>query len=292
MLGNFFSYLQYEKRCSAHTLEAYKRDLEQFLNYIEQQYEISDPKEVEPVMVRSWIISQMELELKPRSIHRKLAAVRSFYRFLISVGQLSRNPVAGVKKPKFDKKLPAFAPNSLLNEAIDRLSHSPDFTSLRDRILIELLYGTGIRRAELIGLNKTDYDSYRRLIRVKGKGNKERMIPIYPELQNLLEEYLQERNKVCEPTERSLVLTDQFKRCYPMFVQRKVSTFLQDMPGLSQKSPHILRHTYATHLLDSGAELQGIKELLGHASLAATQVYTHNSIEKLKKAYDQAHPKS
>lgn len=292
MLGIFFTYLQYEKRFSPHTLKSYSKDLEQFSEYLLTQYELSDLKEARSAMLRSWIIKQMDEGLSPRSIHRKLAAVRSYYRFLMSRGELQVNPAAGLKKPKFEKKLPTFAPKADIDTAIEALAADQTFSGLRDRLILELLYGTGIRRAELISIQKNDFDTYRKQIKVMGKGRKERQIPLYPSLISLLEKYLQERNKLAEPTEKSLLLTDQLKPCYPMFVQRKVRLFLKDIPGMTQKSPHILRHTFATHLLDNGAELQAIKELLGHSSLAATQVYTHNSIEKLKKVYEQAHPKS
>ncbi len=292
MLGIFFTYLQYEKRFSPHTLKSYSKDLEQFSEYLLTQYELSDLKEARSAMLRSWIIKQMDEGLSPRSIHRKLAAVRSYYRFLMSRGELQVNPAAGLKKPKFEKKLPTFAPKADIDTAIEALAADQTFSGLRDRLILELLYGTGIRRAELISIQKNDFDTYRKQIKVMGKGRKERLIPLYPSLIRLLEKYLQERNKLAEPTEKSLLLTDQLKPCYPMFVQRKVRLFLKDIPGMTQKSPHILRHTFATHLLDNGAELQAIKELLGHSSLAATQVYTHNSIEKLKKVYEQAHPKS
>jgi integrase/recombinase XerC len=292
MLGIFFTYLQYEKRFSPHTLKSYSKDLEQFSEYLLTQYELSDLKEARSAMLRSWIIKQMDEGLSPRSIHRKLAAVRSYYRFLMSRGELQVNPAAGLKKPKFEKKLPTFAPKADIDTAIEALAADQTFSGLRDWLILELLYGTGIRRAELISIQKNDFDTYRKQIKVTGKGRKERLIPLYPSLISLLEKYLLERNKIAEPTEKSLLLTDQLKPCYPMFVQRKVRLFLKDIPGMTQKSPHILRHTFATHLHDNGAELQAIKELLGHSSLAATQVYTHNSIEKLKKVYEQAHPKS
>jgi integrase/recombinase XerC len=292
MLGIFFTYLQYEKRFSPHTLKSYSKDLEQYSEYLLTQYELSDLKEARSAMLRSWIIKQMDEGLSPRSIHRKLAAVRSYYRFLMSRGEIQVNPAAGLKKPKFEKKLPTFAPKADIDTAIEALAADQTFSGLRDRLILELLYGTGIRRAELISIQKNDFDTYRKQIKVTGKGRKERQIPLYPSLISLLEKYLLERNKLAETTEKSLLLTDQLKPCYPMFVQRKVRLFLKDIPGMTQKSPHILRHTFATHLLDNGAELQAIKELLGHSSLAATQVYTHNSIEKLKKVYEQAHPKS
>ena len=231
-----------------------------------------------------------EERLNPTSINRKIASLRSFYNFLRKRKQIDQDPTKQLSALKTKKKLPAFVEEKSMEMLFDVVEFSDDFEGFRDKIILELLYGTGIRLSELVGLETSDLDLSGKTIRVFGKRSKERMIPISGSLATLLANYLSQRAP--EENTRCLILTDKGKAAYPVFIQRIVKKYLSAVTTLSQKSPHILRHTYATHLLNRGADLNAIKELLGHANLAATQIYTHNSIEKLKKTHQQAHPKA
>ena len=290
MIEAFLQSLQFEKRGSAHTITSYKTDLDQFSKYLLFQYEITLPETAQPAMLRSWIVSLMEEGLNPTSINRKIASLRSFYNFLRKRKQIDQDPTKQLSALKTKKKLPAFVEEKSMEMLFDVVEFSDDFEGFRDKIILELLYGTGIRLSELVGLETSDLDLSGKTIRVFGKGSKERMIPISGSLATLLANYLSQRAP--EDNTRCLILTDKGKAAYPVFIQRIVKKYLSAVTTLSQKSPHILRHTYATHLLNRGADLNAIKELLGHANLAATQIYTHNSIEKLKKTHQQAHPKA
>lgn len=292
MLGLFFTYLQYEKRASPHTLLAYKGDLKVLAEYLEDTFECHDIAQATLPMLKSWIMQQMQDGVAVKSIHRKVAAVRSYFRFLILEGSLKINPAQGLRLPKLPLKLPVFAAREPLNQILDYTAAPLTFAAIRDRLIIELLYGTGIRMSELIGLYVHDYQQSRAQIKVLGKGQKERYVPVHHSLAKLLEQYLRERSVVAPADQNRLMLTDSFKPLYPTFVHRCVGKWLAPIPGMDRKSAHTLRHSFATHLLDAGADLHAIKELLGHASLASTQIYTHNSIEKLKQVYEQAHPKS
>lgn len=290
MIEAFLQSLQFEKRSSAHTITSYKTDLDQFSKYLLFQYEITLPETAQPAMLRSWIVSLMEEGLNPTSINRKIASLRSFYNFLRKRKQIAQDPTKQLSALKTKKKLPAFVEEKSIEMLFDVVEFSDDFEGFRDRIILELLYGTGMRLSELVGLKPSDLDLSGKTIRVFGKRSKERMIPISTSLTLLLTKYISQWAP--EEDTKCLILTDKGKAAYPVFIQRIVKKYLSAVTTLSQKSPHILRHTYATHLLNRGADLNAIKELLGHANLAATQIYTHNSIEKLKKTHQQAHPKA
>jgi len=290
MIDKFLESLQFEKRSSAHTITSYKTDLEQFRKYLLFQYEISEPETARSPMLRSWIVSLMEEGLNPVSINRKIASLRSFYGFLRKKGIITTDPTKILSALKTRKKLPAYIEEKSMEVLFDMEMFPEDAEGFRDRVIMELLYGSGIRLSELVGLEISDLDLTGKTIRVFGKRAKERMIPISSSLAITLGKYLTER----APAEETniLILTDNGKPAYPVFIQRTVKKYLTAVTTLSQRSPHVLRHTYATHLLNRGADLNAIKELLGHANLAATQIYTHNSIEKLKKTHQQAHPKA
>ena len=290
MIDKFLESLQFEKRSSAHTITSYKTDLEQFRKYLLFQYEISDPETASSPMLRSWIVSLMEEGLNPVSINRKIASLRSFYGFLRKKGIITTDPTKILSALKTRKKLPAYIEEKSMEVLFDTEMFPEDAEGFRDRVIMELLYGSGIRLSELVGLEVSDLDLTAKTIRVFGKRAKERMIPISSSLAMTLGKYLTERAPVEETN--ILILTDNGKPAYPVFIQRTVKKYLTAVTTLSQRSPHVLRHTYATHLLNRGADLNAIKELLGHANLAATQIYTHNSIEKLKKTHQQAHPKA
>jgi integrase/recombinase XerC len=290
MIEAFLDHLRYEKRASAHTLTAYSHDLDQFGKYLLFQYELATPESVTPPMLRSWVVSLMEEGLNPASVNRKMASVRSFFKFLRRKNLIAKDPTTQLTSLKTSKKLPSFVEEKAMDQLFDQVEFPEGFEGLRDRILLELLYGTGMRLSELIALEVSQVDTENRVVRVFGKRAKERLIPITTSLAELLNGYLSQRAPAESTTQ--LLLTDAGRPLYPVLVQRVVKKYLSAVTTLPQKSPHVLRHTYATHLLNRGADLNAIKELLGHANLAATQIYTHNSIEKLKKSHQQAHPKA
>jgi integrase/recombinase XerC len=238
--------------------------------------------------VRKWLISLSDDSIQNRSINRKLATLRTFYKYLLRTGKITENPMASIRMVKTTKKIPHFVRESEMENLVENRIIATNFSEARDELILFLLYGTGIRLAELISLQKSQVNLAAKTIRVIGKRNKERMIPIPTFLVELIETYRQ----FCPFENAHLLLTDKGEPLYPMFVQRLVKKNLGEFSQLEKLSPHILRHTYATHLLNRGADLNAIKELLGHANLAATQVYTHNSMEKMKAIYQQAHPKA
>ncbi|MDY0344868.1 MAG: tyrosine-type recombinase/integrase [Lentimicrobium sp.] len=291
----FYLYLQSIKRYSAHTLNAYRSDLEQFESYIQSTYgKISDAELTTP-MVRSWLASMVESGLAATSINRKLSSLKAYLNFLKKenlhpTGITGR--IASLRKPG---RLPISVSQSEMKSILDADTSSPDkmtFGESRDLMVMELLYCTGMRRAELLGLKLDDYNKSSKTLRVSGKGNKQRLIPMLPHLSLLLDEYLVRRKKVASPDVREIIVTNKGKKAYPVFIYRMVNHYLSQAGIKGRKSPHILRHTFATHLLNEGADLNTIKELLGHASLAATQIYTHVGIERLKTIYKQAHPRA
>ncbi|GHB88637.1 tyrosine-type recombinase/integrase [Persicitalea jodogahamensis] len=286
----FLDHLRYEKRLSEHTLTAYASDLDQLAKYLLFQYECDQPQTATAPMLRSWVVSLVEEGLNATSVNRKMATLRSFYGFLRRRQLITDNPARNLQSLKTKRKLPAFVEEKAMELLFDEVTFPEDFSGLRDRVILELLYGTGMRLSELLSLKVDDIDALTRIVRVTGKRAKERLIPITNSLSRLLVQYIEARTPA-ENTDR-LILTDACKAAYPVFIQRTVKKHLSAVTTLSQKSPHVLRHTYATHLLNRGADLNAIKELLGHANLAATQIYTHNSIEKLKKSHQQAHPKA
>jgi integrase/recombinase XerC len=290
MITAFLEFLKFEKRSSVHTVKSYETDLDQFQKYLLFQYECKAPESATSPMLRSWVVSLMEEGLNPSSINRKIASLRAYYGFLRRKKHISNDPTKILSALKTRKKLPAFVEEKAMEMLFEADTFADDFAGIRDRVILELLYGSGIRLAELIGLEEKDLDLAGRTIRVFGKRAKERIVPLSTTLIVLLRKYLEQR----APLEGvdSLIITDSGKEAYPVFIQRTVKKYLSAVTTLSQKSPHVLRHTYATHLLNRGADLNAIKELLGHANLAATQIYTHNSIEKLKKTHQQAHPKA
>ncbi len=291
MIKSFLRYLQYEKRYSEHTLTAYAADLEQFVAFLTQE-DIAAEK-VSYQHIRLWIISLVEDGLTPASINRKMATLRSFYKFLLKQEVIQEDPTQRLQALKTAKRLPAFVQEKDMTRLFDHHRFSDDFFGLRDRLILELLYGTGMRRAELVALQDSSVNLQKKQLKVLGKRNKERLIPVTGSVANLVAGYLAAKKEHFGtlPTP-ALIVTDKGGPCYPMLIYRTVTKYLGGVISAEKKSPHVLRHTYATHLLNNGADLNAVKELLGHASLAATQVYTHNSLEKLKKVFQQAHPKA
>ena len=289
----FFKYLEFEKRYSPHTLLSYQTDLGQFAAYLAQTYQLSDPAAADHAIIRSWIVTLVQKGLDPRTVTRKIACLRSYYKFLMQQGRLTKNPTLRLKPPKTAKKLPAFVPQEAFNIFLDAFAFEDTLEGIRDKLILELLYGTGIRLAELIGISEADLNLAAKTVRVTGKGNKERLVPLNDSLLATLQQY-REKKKTTFPdnnTEKLLVTTKALP-LYPKLVYRIVKRYINLVSTSEKASPHVLRHSFATHLLNNGADLNAIKDLLGHASLAATQVYTHNSIEKLKSIFDKAHPKA
>jgi len=290
-IERFIRYVQYEKRFSPHTIKAYETDLLQFQTFL-TTYETT-LAEATHTLVRSWVMECMEASTGAKSINRKISSLRSFYKFLQREGLVVKSPMEQVQAPKIPKRLPVIVEEAKLNALLDdEALFSIGFEGLRDRVVLELLYGTGIRLAELLGLKNSDIDDYNQQIKVLGKRNKERIIPLAKPLYALLKVYLDQKNELNFTGTEKLIVTDKGTAAYPKLIYRLVKQALGEVSTQDKKSPHILRHSFATALLNKGAELTAIKELLGHANLSATQVYTHNSIEKLKSIYKQAHPKA
>lgn len=291
---SFLQYLQFEKRYSPLTINSYSVDINQLSEYLLATYETEDLSSATYQMLRSWLLTLAGEGMKASSLSRKIACLKSFYKFLHRRGYISSNPTIRLKSPRLAKRLPIFLSEESTAKLASDLEFTSDFKGQRDKLIIEMLYGTGMRRAELIGLQDHNFNPYNNTLKVLGKGNKERILPINHTLCSLIKEYLTLKYAEMGRTCNYLLLTDKGERLYPEFVLRKVKQYLsQDgITTVDKKSPHVLRHTFATQLLNRGADLTSIKELLGHSSLAATQVYTHNSIEKLKQAFEKAHPKA
>jgi len=287
----FLAYIQYEKRYSPHTVTAYRTDLDQFFTFLSAQYQTSEISDVDHSMIRSWLVFLMEHGDSPRSVNRKLTSLKSFYRFLLKEGIVENNPMRRIISPKTSKRLPEFVETENMTALLKHMEEDEGFPGLRDRIIIEMFYNTGIRLSELLNLKETDVDFHSDTVKVLGKRNKERIIPFTNKFGSLLKDYIKEKEKIFGLVPE-LFLTDSGRKMYPKLIYLIVKNHLVSFTTLEKKSPHILRHTFATHLLNNGAELNAVKELLGHANLAATQVYTHNTIEKLKKIYKQAHPRA
>lgn len=290
MVTFFLQHIKYEKRCSHHTLTAYRTDIEQFAAYLQESYELASPERADAQMVRSWIASLSEAKLDNRSINRKIATLRAFFDFLLRQRVIEQDPMLKTKALKTDRTLPQFVKEPEMTNLLDKVEFPEGFAGMRDKLVMELLYGTGIRLSELIGLKDSDVNAYESTITVLGKRNKHRIIPLNVSLLHEIQAYQAEKNAqfICE----NLIVSDTGNPAYPVMIQRITKRYLSLVTSLEKKSPHVLRHTFATHLLNRGADLNAIKDLLGHTSLAATQVYTHNSVEQLKKVYKQAHPKA
>jgi len=287
MFEKFISYLQFEKRYSEHTVLAYGQDLNAFVEFAEVK-KISEFADLSSAFIRSWIVYLIEGGMKNKSVNRKLASLRTFYKWMRKEGLIDHSPMTKVQGPKNEKHLPVFAKESeLLPSKIEEL-FSDDYSGKRDALMLELFYQTGIRLSELIGLTLKDIQGNQ--IKVLGKRNKERIIPISDDLVQQIQEYLELRKEISSKCD-NLLLLDSGNKLYPTFAYRKINYYLGKVTSLDKKSPHILRHTFATHMLNRGTGLETLKDLLGHANLSATQVYTHNSFAQLNSIYSQAHPR-
>jgi len=299
----FIRYIQFEKRYSSHTVSAYQSDLDQFIAFLNNPEkktpppppEITHPSQITHHHIRNWMVEMMNHEIIARSINRKIATLRKYFKFLLQEGVIEVNPSSKINTPKVPKNLPVVVEEVKLSEMLDNNEvFGSDFKGLRDKLVIEMLFGTGMRLSELLGVKDTDINVYEGTVKVLGKRNKERIIPINQELKLLIAEYqqLKKNQDFSGNNSLTLIVTDKGAQAYPKLVYLIVQKYLSYISTQNKKSPHVLRHTFATSLLNRGADLNAIKELLGHANLSATQVYTHNSVERLKSIYKQAHPKA
>jgi len=290
---SFLQFLQVEKRYSLHTIRSYQNDLDQFHSYLSENGIPDNPREIASHQIRAWIVSLMESGISSVSVHRKISCLRGFFRYLRKEGIVKNDPLEKVVLPKRKKTLPVFVAEESLNTLLDNNNFGDDFSGLRNRTIIEMLYFTGMRRTELTGLQNKDVDLQGATLKVTGKRNKQRIIPLTKPFIIRIKEYIRSRNEVAETgNEGWFFITDKGNKLYDRFVYNVVKEYLSMVTTIEKKSPHILRHTFATHMLNRGADLNAIKEFLGHANLSATQVYTHNTFEKLKKIYKQAHPRA
>jgi integrase/recombinase XerC len=293
MLTKFLKYLQVERNYSVQTIRAYGDDLRQFFIFCGINPDVKELPQVTHRTIRAWLASLLDSDNTSRTVNRKLSSLRSFYKYLVKTGAVTTNPLAKVVAPKMSKKLPVFLNTSETDRMLDVIKYPEGFIGLRDLLVIELFYFTGVRVSELAGLIVQNVNIKGSTIKVMGKGSKERIIPMHPELKPLIEKYLSQKEELF-PSNLSpyLIVTNNGDKPYTQLLYRIVNKYMSMVTSLEKKSPHVLRHSFATHLLNKGADINAIKELLGHANLSATQVYTHTSIDKLKSAYKQAHPRA
>ncbi len=287
----FLQYLQFEKRYSQHTVISYQLDLNQFAAFLVSQFEAPAIQQVSSVMIRSWMGELKEDGLSAKTINRKVSTLKSFFKYLLKQGAISQTPLATVITPKISKRLPAFVAEDDISTLIRYVEFPDTWSGRTDRLILLLFYNTGMRLSELIQLKENQLDASYSQVKVLGKGNKERVIPVQSALVKELILYTKEKPERVEGV-ANLFVNEKGKPLYPKYVYNMVKKYLSAVTTIQKKSPHVLRHTFATHLMNNGADLNAVKELLGHSSLAATQVYTHNTIEKLKEAYRKAHPKA
>lgn len=292
-LESFLNYLKFQKRYSQHTLISYRNDLESFSGFVEAQFECGEALQIKPVFIRTWLANLRNEGQTPRTINRKISALKSFFKFLLRQDLIKVSPMTTIVSPKQGKRLPEFVDQRDTTTLLEKVEFPDSWIGQTERLVISLLYQTGMREAELIGIRNDQIDRSKSAIKVLGKGNKERIIPVSQELLLEILQY-QERKKELNKIEDAayLLVRENGKKLYPKWVYLVVKKYLSLVTTIEKKSPHVLRHSFATHLSNNGAELNAVKELLGHSSLAATQVYTHNTIEKLKDIYRKAHPKA
>ena len=289
MLKNkFITYLSSEKRFSEHTVKSYTTDLKQFTSFLSAEFQIIDDiNEISFQIIRTWIASLLEKGISPRSVNRKISTLKSYFKFLIREGAIAENPMMKVVAPKSKKRLPVFIEEDQISTLLNEVQFEEGFVGERNKLIIEIFYVTGIRLSELINIKISDVDFPNQLIKVLGKRNKERLIPLSSSMVDSLSNFIEKNQQ-----NQFLFTNLDGKKLYTKLVYRLVNKYIGKISSVNKKSPHILRHTFATHMLNNGADINAIKELLGHANLSATQVYTHNTIEKLKTVYKQAHPRA
>ena len=292
LTDSFLDYLRYERNYSEKTVLAYGEDISQLREFAQERMEKFDPAEVKPELVREWIVSLMDQGYTSTSVNRKLSSLRSFYKYLLRQGEVSVDPLRKITGPKNKKPLPSFLKESEMNKLLDDTDFGEGFKGCRDRLIIEMFYATGVRLSELIGLDNKDVDFSSSLIKVTGKRNKQRLIPFGEELKIAMMEYVDVRNEAVPIRTNAFFVRENGERLSRSIVENLVKRNLSKVVTLKKRSPHVLRHTFATTMLNHDAELGAIKELLGHESLATTEVYTHTTFEELKKVYNLAHPRA
>ncbi len=288
---HFIDYLSLEKKYSIHTIEAYRNDLRGFQEFCSTTYDHVDLLDMNYSLIRGWIVSLVEAGLTNRSINRKLSALKAFYKFLLKTKQIKEDPLIKHKALKVSQKLQVPFSPAEVNQVINDLESADDFESVRNRLMVELFYSTGMRRAELIELQLNDVDLSNETIKVLGKRNKERYVPLLKNVQETILHYLSYREGLEQGATDHLFITNKGNKMYPTLVYRVINSYFSNVSSKIKKSPHVIRHSFATHLLNEGADLNSVKELLGHSSLASTQVYTNSSLSELKKVYNRAHPR-
>jgi integrase/recombinase XerC len=293
MIDTFLNYITYERRYSKHTVVSYQNDLLQFQQFLIEKFPEKILGNSDHKIIRSWIIHLLENKIEARSVNRKIASLKSFYKFLLKRELIVQDPTKKIKALKDKKHLPSFVQEKDIFLLLDHFNFSQTFFGQRDKLIFEILYGTGIRLSELINLREKDINLSDSTIKVLGKRNKERIVPLPGEVLKGIKSFqILKYDYFKGNCEGYLIVTDNGEQTYPMMIYRVVNKYLMTFSNTDKKSPHVLRHTFATHLLNKGADLNAVKELLGHANLAATQVYTHNTLDKLKSVFDQAHPKA
>ncbi|HVY76176.1 MAG TPA: tyrosine-type recombinase/integrase [Puia sp.] len=287
----FLDYLTFEKRFSRHTVRAYTDDLLQFSEFLRSSFGETDLSGASTPLIRSWLARLKEKKISSRSINRKISSLKSFFKYQIRAGQLEKTPMSGIISPKAGKKLPVYVEEKDLDLLIRHVEFPDNWAGKTDRLLILMFYQTGMRLSELVNLREDRIDRPARLVRVLGKGNKERMIPLSAELVIEIDHYAQAKRESGRSGEPELLIGNKGKKLYPRYAYEAVKKYLSQVTTIDKKSPHVLRHSFATHLMNHGADLNSVKELLGHSSLAATQLYTHNTIEKLREVHRKTHPR-
>src|SRR6478609_1537522 len=287
----FLDYLKFEKRYSQHTLISYQNDLEQFFAYLASQFDAPPVNKITAMYIRSWLAEMKEDEISSKTINRKISSLKSFFKYEMKTGGLAQTPMATITTPKISKRLPVFVEQKDMATLFDYVEFSDDWKGRTERLVLRLFYSTGMRLSELINLKESQLDAANSQVKVLGKGNKERIIPIAKELVDDMKQYVNEKPVRADGV-AVVFITEKGKPLQPRSVYSFVKFHLGEVTTIQKKSPHILRHSFATHLMNNGADLNAVKELLGHSSLAATQVYTHNSIEQLKEVFKKAHPKA
>jgi integrase/recombinase XerC len=289
----FLDYLKFQKRYSRNTIISYENDLNSFLGFLEIQFGGLDLKDIKPAFVRTWLAKLKEDDHNAKTINRKISALKTFFKYQLKLGLIEVSPMTTIVSPKQNKRLPHFVDKRDTDTLFTHMEFGNDWSGRTERLVLSILYNTGIRQAELLGLKESQIDLTRLQFKVMGKGGKERIIPISLELAEEIEAYKKEKYRTIENPDKTLLLVrENGLPLYPKWVYNSVKKYLSQVTTIEKRSPHVLRHTFATHLSNNGADLNAVKELLGHSSLAATQIYTHNTIEKLKDIYKKAHPKA
>ncbi len=293
-IEKFIQHIQFEKRFSQNTITGYKKDLVQFADFLLSEFQLNKIERADYQMIRSWIVYLLDKTAIASTVKRKLSTLKSFFKYLLKEDVIEENPMTKIIAPKSNKRLPEFVGKENMAHLFEDIKFDEGFVGKRDKLIIEMLYFTGMRLSELINIKDSDIDIHNLNIKVLGKRNKERIIPFSLVLQKSIEDYLKSRKKDINQSEQNsyFFVTEKGKKVYEKLVYRTVNSYLGKVSTLRKKSPHVLRHTFATHMLNNGADLNTIKEILGHANLAATQIYTHNTIEQLKSIYKQAHPRA